>query len=78
MRQLRFVLAWAEIYQNELEENWQRVPPRCYRPYMRVRQMDQVERLVTDQVRRERIDRHLERNIWIKPPSLPQYSPWSS
>lgn len=24
-RQLRFVLAWAELYQDELEENWQRV-----------------------------------------------------
>ena len=24
-RQLRFVLAWAELHQGELEENWQRV-----------------------------------------------------
>lgn len=24
-RQLRFVLAWAELYQAKLEENWQRV-----------------------------------------------------
>ena len=24
-RQLRLVLAWAELYQDELEENWQRV-----------------------------------------------------
>ncbi len=23
-RQLRFVLAWAELHQNELEENWRR------------------------------------------------------
>ncbi|MCB9078479.1 MAG: DUF4160 domain-containing protein [Anaerolineaceae bacterium] len=24
-RQLRLILAWAELYQDELEENWQRV-----------------------------------------------------
>lgn len=24
-RQLRFILAWAELYQNELVDNWQRV-----------------------------------------------------
>ena len=24
-RQMRFVLAWAELHQSELEENWQRV-----------------------------------------------------
>jgi hypothetical protein len=28
-RQLRFVLAWAELHQEELEENWQRARDRA-------------------------------------------------
>jgi Domain of unknown function (DUF4160) len=27
-RQLRFILAWAELHQAELEENWRRAQPR--------------------------------------------------